>query len=169
MPEDGGIYMIYILIALGVFFLDHNVKNYIEQNFKLGEKKDIFNGKITIKKQYNSGFSLNVLDDRIDLVKKVSAIVFGIVFISFVFILPQKRKRLMKLGLSLAIGGAASNLKDRFVKGYVVDYFIINLKPIKNIVFNLSDIFIFIGSFIMFLSSLFHPNVTENIQDTDIL
>lgn len=161
----GGIHMIYILITLAVFLLDNNVKNYIEQHFKLGEKKNILKGRITIKKQYNSGFCLNILDNKIDLVKKVSGIVFGILVLIFIIILPQKRKRMMKLGLSLCIGGAASNIKDRFKKGYVVDYFTINFKPIKHIVFNLSDIFIFIGSFFILLSSLFHPDInTEGLE-----
>src|SRR5690554_3438563 len=105
--------MIYILITLAVFLLDHNVKNYIEQHFKLGDRKDILKSRITLKKQYNSGFCLNVLDDRIDLVKKVSAFVFGLVVLAFLLILPQKKRRMIKLGLSLCIGGAASNIKDR--------------------------------------------------------
>lgn len=151
--------MVYILIALAVFLLDSNLKNYIEQNIRLGEKKDILKGKITVKKQYNSGFCLNVLDDKIDLVKKVSAFVFAIVFLAFLFILPSKGKRMMKLGFSLCIGGAASNIKDRFIRGHVVDYFSVNLKPIKHIVFNLADIFIIIGSLIMLLYSVFNPNI----------
>ncbi|TAH65223.1 MAG: signal peptidase II [Anaerolineaceae bacterium] len=152
--------MVYIMIALFVFLLDTYLKNYIEQNFRIGEKKDILKGKITIKKEYNSGFCLNLLDDSIDFVKKVSAIAFGIVSLAFLIILPRKRKGLMKLGLSLCIGGAASNLKDRFEKGKVVDYFSFNIKSIEHIVFNLADMFIIIGSFILFLSSLFHPNGT---------
>ena len=61
--------------------------------------------------------------------------------------------------------GAASNVLDRFKRGYVIDYFTINIKPIKNIVFNLADIFIFIGSFITFNTlsdgSSIHPNIEE--------
>jgi signal peptidase II len=157
--------MVYILITLAVFLLDSNIKNYIEQNIPIGEKKDILRGKVIIKKQYNSGFCLNVLDDQIDIVKKVSAIIFAIVVLAYIIILPSKGKRLMKLGLSLSIGGAASNIKDRFKRGHVVDYFSINFKPIKHIVFNLADIFIFVGSLIISLSSLFHTEESINTPD----
>ncbi|NLO09321.1 MAG: signal peptidase II [Clostridiales bacterium] len=151
--------MVYILIALAVFLLDSNMKNYIEQKIRIGEKKDILKGKITVKREYNSGFCLNVLDDKTEIVKKVSAIVFAIVTLAFILILPSKRMRLQKLGLALCIGGGASNLKDRFERGKVVDYFSFNIKSIKHIVFNLADIFIIVGSFLMLLSNLFHRKI----------
>lgn len=150
--------MVYILITLAVFMLDSNIKNYIEQNIRIGEKKDAFKGRITVKREYNSGFCLNVLDDSIDFVKKSSAIAFGILVLTYICILPKKGNQIKKLGLSLCIGGAASNLRDRLKKGRVVDYFSINIKSIKHIVFNLADIFIFIGSAIIFFTSLFHKN-----------
>lgn len=146
--------MIYILITLAVFFLDYNIKNYIEQRFSVGEKKDILKGKITIKKQYNQGLCLNFLDKKAELVKKLSAVVFGALVITYIIVLPQKNKNLKKLGLSLCTGGAASNVWDRFKRGYVVDYFSINIKPIKNIIFNLADIFILLGSFVTFFTCL---------------
>lgn len=157
--------MVYILIALAVFLLDTSMKNYIEQNIRIGEKKDILKNKITVKREYNSGFCLNILDDKIEIVKKVSAIVFGIVSFVFLLLLPKKKKRMQKLGLSLCIGGAASNLKDRFQYGKVVDYFSFNIKSIKHIVINLADIFIMIGSFIMLLSSLFHNNAKSTVPE----
>jgi signal peptidase II len=135
------------------------MKNYIEQKIRIGEKKDILKGKITVKREYNSGFCLNVLDDKTEIVKKVSAIVFAIVTLAFILILPSKRMRLQKLGLALCIGGGASNLKDRFERGKVVDYFSFNIKSIKHIVFNLADIFIIVGSFLMLLSNLFHRKI----------
>lgn len=158
--------MMYLLITLAVFLLDSNIKNFIEQSIRIGEKREILKGKITIRREYNSGFCLNIMDDNIDLVKKLSAIVFGIVTLAYILILPKKRNRLRKLGLSLCIGGAASNLRDRFKKGKVVDYFSFNIKSIEHIVFNLADIFIFIGSFIIFMSSLFHHNSITKKADS---
>lgn len=147
--------MLYILIAIGLFAIDWKIKSYVEQNHKIGHRRDILNGKVTLKKQYNKGFCLNIGDDRVDIVKKVSAVVFAILIFAFLLVIPQKNKCLKKLGLSMAVGGAASNVFERFKKGYVVDYFSINFKSLKNIVFNLADIFIFIGCGIIFLFSLF--------------
>lgn len=53
-----------------------------------------------------------------------------------------------RLALSFVILGSASNLIDRFTRGYVVDYFSFNKfvpKRIKETVFNIGDICILIG------------------------
>ena len=51
-----------------------------------------------------------------------------------------------KLGLSIVLAGAASNLYDRFKRGYVVDYFSIRVKGLEKVIFNLGDMFVFFGS-----------------------
>ena len=46
----------------------------------------------------------------------------------------------------MTIGGALSNLYDRVFRGYVVDYFSVQWKGLKKVVFNLGDMFIFLGA-----------------------
>jgi len=161
--------MIYILIALFVFLLDWNIKKHIERNFNIGQEKKLLKGKITVRKQYNKGFSFNILKEKAEYVKMITAFVFGILVLVFIMILPQKNKTLKKLGLSFCVGGAASNVTDRLKRGYVIDYFSLNIKPIKNIVFNLADIFIFIGCFITFLSTLICNGEKSPAKESDIL
>lgn len=160
--------MIYIIIALSVFLLDWNIKKYIEDHFDIGEKKDILKGKVTVRKQYNRGFSLNILDNKVELVKKITGVIFAVLILTYIIILPQRNKTLKKIGLSLCTGGAASNVLDRFKNGHVVDYFSFNCKPIKHIVFNLADIFILLGSFITFLSYLMHPEAKSHLRDSGV-
>ena len=57
---------------------------------------------------------------------------------------------MQKLGIAMILGGALSNLYDRLVRRYVVDYFSIQCGKLKEIVFNLGDIFVFLGSGILF-------------------
>lgn len=64
----------------------------------------------------------------------------------------EKGRTLEKLGLSIALGGAVSNLYDRLVRGYVVDYFSIEWKRLKKVVFNLGDMFVFLGSAVFIIS-----------------
>lgn len=63
--------------------------------------------------------------------------------------------RLEKLALSLCLAGGISNLSDRFIRGQVVDYFTINFRRLKRVVFNLADIFIFLGAIILLVASIF--------------
>ena len=51
--------------------------------------------------------------------------------------------------------GALSNLFDRVKRGYVVDYFSFQLGWLKKVVFNIGDICIFLGTFLLAVSELF--------------
>lgn len=145
--------MLYILIIAGIVLLECKLKKYIEQSLPFGERKEILKGKIILKKQYNRGMFLNLMQDKADTVIKISKIMLGILLVVFTFLLPRKHNKLLKLGLALCLGGAVSNVYDRIKRGYVVDYFSINCKGLKTVVFNLGDMFIFLGSLLILLSS----------------
>lgn len=147
--------MLYILIIAAIVILETKIKSYMDKHSQPGDKKEILNGRITLKKQYNRGMFMSFMEDKKDLVIKLSAVILGLLVLVFAFVLPRKRSRLFKLGLSLCLGGAISNVADRLTKGYVVDYFSFNFKPLKHIVFNLADIFIMVGSLFILISSLF--------------
>ncbi len=144
--------MIFILIIIGIFILEHVIKEYIEDNKEMHKKEEIFGGKIIINRYHNKGAFLNLLDNNVKLVKALSCVILGILLVAFAIILPSKKKTGVKLGLSLILGGGASNLYDRFKRGYVVDYFSFNVKKLKRIIFNISDICIFVGSAILLIS-----------------
>lgn len=59
-----------------------------------------------------------------------------------------------KIGLSILLGGAVSNLYDRLARHYVVDYFSIQYGKLKKVVFNLGDFFIFLGAIILFVAEI---------------
>ena len=147
--------MIYIIIVLVIVIGEHYIKNYIENNRELGERQEILKGKIIIRKHHNEGAFLNFMGEKKEMLKTISCILLGLVSLLFVILLPRKGKKLFKLGLAFALGGAISNVADRIKRGYVVDYFSFNCKKLKSIIFNLSDIAIFLGSGLMLLSSLF--------------
>ena len=61
---------------------------------------------------------------------------------------------MQKIGIAIILGGAISNLYDRLVRRYVVDYFSIQCGKLKEVVFNLGDIFVFLGSGILFTAEV---------------
>ena len=65
---------------------------------------------------------------------------------AWAYVIGKKGRVLEKTALTLVLAGGASNLYDRLKRGYVVDYFSIQWKKLKKVVFNLGDIFIFAGS-----------------------
>lgn len=145
--------LIYITITAIIFLLEIKIKKYIEDNKEMHKKEEIFNGNIILERYHNKGAMLNFLEKDAKLVKNISLTLLGIILLVFLFLLPKKGDRLLKFALSLILGGALSNVYDRITRGYVVDYF--SFKFLKKIVFNISDIVIFIGSFFVAVHSLF--------------
>lgn len=158
--------MIYLLIIFTLVLVEAKIKNCIDKKIQLGEEQEILNGKVIIKKQYNKGFALNYLEDKKEMVKTISFVLLGLVLLLFTVVLPKKGNKLFKLGLSLVIGGGISNVYDRVNRGYVIDYFIINFKGLKNIVFNLADAFIFIGSLLLLFRSYFPLKIKSCTNET---
>lgn len=149
--------MIYILIVLAIFLTESKIKQYIEDNKEMHKSEKIFHGNIILERYHNKGVMLNFMQNNVKLVKIICSSLLGILLITFALVLPKKGNHLFKFALSLLLGGAISNVVDRFKRGYVVDYF--SFKFLKKIVFNISDICIFIGSFLIVLYSFIKKDV----------
>ncbi len=80
------------------------------------------------------------------------------VFMTGVYVgtLGTRGRHMLKTGLSLILGGAYSNTYDRLFRKYVVDYvsFEVRNPRLRNIVFNLSDFGIMIGSCLLVISQM---------------
>lgn len=150
--------MFYILIVVIIAVGEYLIKNYMDVKLQKNINKEILGGRIVLNKVYNKGMVLNFLQEKKELVKTVSGIFLGLLLLLFAITLPKKGNRLYKLGLALLLGGAISNVSDRLLRGHVVDYFSIKsdkCRKLNNIVFNLADFAIFIGSLFVLLSSVF--------------
>lgn len=149
--------MIYFIISAGIFTLDFVVKLLVEKKLEYNKPEKKFKDKLIIRKIYNRGGALNTLDSNQEFVAGFStALTFAVIVAQFL-LMSKKKAHALKLGLSFIIGGAASNVYDRIIRKYVVDYFSFNtkLKKLKDVVFNISDMFIFVGTAIATLYGIF--------------
>lgn len=158
--------MFYILIIVFIVIGEYLIKNYIETHKKLGERQELFGGNIILRKHHNEGAFLNFMQEKKELLKTISCILLGLISLLFIIILPKKGKKVFKLGLAFALGGAISNVTDRLQRGYVVDYFSFKWKKLRSVVFNLADMAIFLGSAFMLLSSLFSAESKRSTNET---
>lgn len=140
--------MIALGIPAGIFAIDTCIKRYIDKNFSFDREKYLFGKRILIQKYYNKGAVLNFLADFPKVMRGIHAGIFAVVAGMYVVLLKNKGNTGLKLALGLLAGGGASNLFDRIKKGHVVDYFsfVTPFRKFNEIVFNLSDIAIFIGA-----------------------
>lgn len=86
------------------------------------------------------------MEKRQELVRLVPLVLTSILAGCLMEMQREKGNWLQKTAISLVIGGSLSNLYDRYVRNYVVDYFSLQFGPLKKVVFNLGDIFILLGS-----------------------
>ena len=141
--------------AAGLLLLaDQTAKFYTEKKIKGKEEKKL-GSKVIIRKVYNEGACMNLLDKYPGLVRVLSLFLSIILSLRQIWISGRERNFLEKAGLVLLTGGAWSNTLDRCVRGHVVDYVAVESKhtKIRKITCNFADLFIFAGSVLTVLFS----------------
>ena len=146
--------MRYAIVAAAIFTGDFFLKGHMEKRQDIGGKSELCKGRVRLKKYHNRGAAFNFLEKSPGIVRKASGAVLLLLAVFWCLFLPKKKNTCLMLGLSLAIGGGASNLYDRIKKGYVMDYFSFHTpwKWLNQIVFNISDLCIILGSLFVILS-----------------
>ena len=145
--------MIYIACAAGIFLLDFFIKRKIDRTRELDQEEMVCRQKIILTKYYNKGAMLNFLERWPRAMTAIhTAILTGIAVI-YGIVLKTKDNAGLKLGLSMMLGGGLSNLHDRLTRHHVVDYFRFNVRwgKLRNIIFNISDLFVFLGGILAVL------------------
>ena len=145
--------MKFAALIFTIFGGDFFLKNYMEKHLKWGEEKGICKGRILLRRYHNSGAALNILNKCQKTLKVICGgmlLILGAVW----FLLMRKKDNFgIMLGLSLLLGGGASNYYDRIFRGYVVDYFSFHTswKWLDRIIFNISDLCTFLGGIMVML------------------
>lgn len=155
--DRGGIGMKYLIwLVGGIAALDQGMKSEIEQETDGEFPRDLpgTKGRIRIHRNHNYGFPFGFLKEKPQLVTAVPMAVSSAVAGALSMLLVRKGCGIQKVGLSMVLGGALSNLYDRFKRGYVVDYFSFSLPGIKKVVFNLGDLFVFLGTALFLLGEM---------------
>ncbi len=149
------ILVICLTVTGSIFFGELLLKNHVEKTGVEGRTKEVIGGKLLIRKHHNRGAVLNIGQKRRPMVAAVSLGVTLAAFMLFLFSLGQRGNDLMRLGLSLLLGGAFSNTYDRLKRKYVVDYFSFGVRwePLRRIVFNFSDLCILTGALLTALGA----------------
>lgn len=147
--------MIYILLVLLIIIGEWKLKCYIEGAYDRKKQLLILKDKIRIRKYHNFGAFLNIMETKKKLLHLISIIFTLAIAFFFLLTLCRKGNRILKLGLALLLGGAFSNTYDRLSRDYVVDYFSFctPFEKLNQVVFNISDFCIIIGTLLTVLAS----------------
>ncbi|MGN0305366.1 MAG: signal peptidase II [Lachnospiraceae bacterium] len=145
--------MLYLLFVILFVGLEYGLKTYAEKKLPQGKEVLILKGKIRLRRYHNRGAFLSLMESHRKLLKIISLLLTGMIAVFFCLTLFHSGNRLLKLSLTLLLGGAFSNTYDRLKRAYVVDYFSFQspFPALNRIVFNLSDFAILIGSLLLVL------------------
>ncbi len=149
--------MIFVLLSVLAALLDQRLKDGIESQPPGLLPLSLAGGKITLKRVHNPGFLMNAGSKHPRAVRAAVSGVLLLLAAGFLSVLALPGRFLLKAGMSLMTGGAASNAADRFRRGYVVDYCSVSWKRVRHLVFNLGDLFLAFGALLSLLFLLFGP------------
>jgi signal peptidase II len=153
-----------MLYAVLVFFLDRLTKVVIV-GVTHHLPVPVIHGFFTLTFVKNPGVAFGWFPDW-KLPPIIMAVVMVIIIAYYSFQLPPQ-ERLTRWSLALLVGGAIGNLYDRVTYGFVIDFFLFHLGSFDFPVFNIADIAIDVGVFLLFVDIfLLSPDETGAPGDT---
>ncbi|MCX5657166.1 MAG: signal peptidase II [Candidatus Omnitrophica bacterium] len=128
---DGLLYFPYILLVGCLFSLDRVVKYFVASRFFPGESIEVLKKIFHITLVQNTGIAFGLLRNKSNL--SFVLFVLGLMLFSIILLRGKTYSKIGKISLCLIISGALSNLFDRLVFGYVIDYLDFRVWPVFNI------------------------------------
>ncbi len=150
--------MLFILLAAALAALDLAIKRYIDGHKEENCHEPVLGGHVIITRFYNTGAMLGFLRERSKLLLGFSICLMGSLIYALGKAVGSENSGLLKTGLALLVGGAASNVYDRITRGKVTDYFRISIgsKKLEKVIFNIGDFAIFLGGLLMVFEEVRH-------------
>ena len=137
----------FILVII-VFTIDRYSKFYVINLIQSREKEIFINEFLNLTLNWNTGIAFGLLSSNANLFyHSISALILiVIIYLIYLMVISDK---VVKIIIALIIGGAAGNLYDRLTYYAVPDFLDFHIENYHWFTFNLADIFISVGIFIM--------------------
>ncbi|WP_378173041.1 signal peptidase II [Aquimarina sp. SS2-1] len=145
-----------VLVNIGC---DQISKTVVRKTIAPNEKIDVFQNNFVLTKLENSGAAYSLGADLAPVLKIIFLQIVPVVVLLILLRLILTNTGYSKetiFGFTCIIGGGIGNLYDRIIHGSVTDFMIVNWGIIKTEIFNLADVSIMIGSFIILITALFN-------------
>ena len=154
----------YILLAVVMIALDRVTKLAVSARMPLYDSKVVIGDFFNLVHTRNTGIAFSMLADAEPFVKEYVIPAFStaaLAFIVYIFWRAGRTSVRTMLALSLILAGAAGNLYDRFVYGYVVDFLDFYAGSHHWPAFNVADSCITVGAGLLLFDSFFGQQHAE--------
>ena len=148
-------FFVCIFIIMIIFSLDRISKFYVILKSETNLSSNLFTSKfLNINLIWNEGIAFGLLS--FDQKLYYNVLTFLIILITLIIIfLMFKSKGFEKLSYSIIVGGSFGNIADRIYYSAVPDFIDIYINNFHWFIFNVADIFITVGVFLIICSDLF--------------
>ena len=145
-------FYINLIIIISIFILDRVTKLYVIYLDKINSGSEIYLSKyLNIYLIWNEGIAFGLFSfDEKNLYNYLT--IFILIIVVFILFWIIKSKGIQKYALLMISGGALGNLFDRSLYRAVPDFIDLHINNFHWFIFNIADIFITIGVFLMILS-----------------
>ena len=148
--------MIIFLMLVSNISCDQLSKSLVRSNVDDNESISMLNNHITLMKVENAGAFLSLGDTLPLLVRLALLILLPVMVLGFgLFFIFRKKDISMAtlIGICCVLGGGIGNVFDRIMYGSVTDFLHIDFILFQTGVFNLADVSIMVGIFIVLFDS----------------
>lgn len=139
----------YLLLTCVLILLDRLTKWWASAALTAGQPTPLLGQSIRLTRVHNVGGAFGIFPGSGELFLAVSGVVSLVLLI--LLLVSRVHGILARLGMAIVLAGAVGNLIDRFLYGFVLDFFEIRGFP----VFNLADACITVGAALIILHVLF--------------
>ena len=153
----------YVLLYAAVFFILDRITKLMIVNNSHNLPVSVIDKFFTITFVKNPGVAFGWFPDW-KLPPILMALVMIIIITYYSLKLPEE-ERITRWALALLVGGAVGNLYDRVTYGFVVDFFLFHFGAFDFPVFNIADIIIDLGVFMLFIDIFFLSEDNEEEEE----
>lgn len=159
--------LIGLALAPAIFAVDQWVKWHILWTFKLRERGVVdLLPFFDLRWTQNFGVSMGMFEATSVEARWILVGVTALIAVMVTIWLLRERKLGDILGLSLILGGALGNIKDRYELGYVIDYADLHFGEFRPfLIFNIADAAITIGVVIILVRAFFLRDTDDEAAD----
>lgn len=165
-------YIFLLVIIASNIGCDRISKNIVRNEIAYNETLKFLGNHFTLTKVENTGAFLSLGNSLPEKLRIILLIVLPILVMALAFIYFLKNRSISKwilIGLSFVIGGGIGNLYDRVMHGSVTDFMHINFVIFQTGIFNMADVSIMAGMFMILIHLVLKQKLNATIlSDTKI-
>jgi signal peptidase II len=159
--------IIILAILLSSVGCDQISKTIVRQTIDYNERIGLLHNYLTLTRVENSGAFLSLGNSFSNPIKIILLSILPLIAIGYGLIFLVYKTNVSKItltGLSFIIGGGIGNIYDRIVHSSVTDFVHIDLVIFQTGIFNMADLSIMIGTFLILTQSFFKWRSVNNSQ-----